>query len=82
MKSIILVLAMIGIIMIASGYIKSNLQCPPQKIEYRYISKSFEDEQDNPTPVLSMEGIYNMFENDSPWIVNNSYATQDVKHNY
>lgn len=82
MKSIILVLAIVGIIMIASGYIKSNLQCPPQKIEYRYISKSFEDEQDTQQPILAMQGIYNMFENDSPWIVDNSFATQDIKYKY
>jgi hypothetical protein len=79
MKSIILVLAMIGIIFIAVGYVKSNLQCPPPKIEYRYISKTFEDEQNVKTPILSLGGMYSMFEDDSPWIQDNSYATTDVK---
>ena len=43
MKSIVLVLAMVGIIMLAVGYVKSNLQCPPAKIEYRYITFEFFD---------------------------------------
>jgi hypothetical protein len=80
MKSIILILALVGIILIASGYIKSNLQCPPKKIEYRYITRTFQDEQDAPTPLLSIKGIYNMFENDSPWVVDNSYASADVHY--
>lgn len=79
MKSIVLILAMIGIILIAVGYVKSNLQCPPAKIEYRYISKTFDDEQNVNTPVLSVGGMYSMFENDSPWIANESYATQNVR---
>jgi hypothetical protein len=81
MKSIILVLAMVGIILLAVGYVKSNLQCPPPKIEYRYITKDFEDQQntDN-TNILSVTGMYNMFENDSPWVQTNSYATTDIKY--
>jgi hypothetical protein len=79
MKSIVLVLAMVGIIMLVVGYVKSNLQCPPAKIEYRYITKSFDDDQDVHTPIMSVSGMYSMFENDSPWIQDNSYASADVK---
>ena len=79
MKSIILVLAIVGIVLIAVGYVQGNFQCPPPKIEYRYITKTFEDEQNVPTPLMSISGIYSMFENDSPWIVDNSFATGDVK---
>jgi len=82
MKSIILLFAIIGIIFITAGYIKGNFQCPPPKIEYRYIQKSFEDEQDAPTPLMSISGIYSMFENDSPWIQDNSFATADIKYKY
>jgi len=82
MKSIVLILAMVGIILLSAGYVKSNLQCPPAKIEYRYISKTFEDEQDVTSPIMSMGGMYSMFEDDSPWIADNSYATTDVKYKY
>jgi hypothetical protein len=81
MKAVVLILALIGIILISVGYVKSNLQCPPPKIEYRYIPKTFDDEQDVHTPVLSIGGMYSMFEDDSPWIQDRSYATTDVKYN-
>ena len=80
MKAIVLIMAVIGIILIAVGYVKNNLQCPPPKIEYRYISKTFDDDQNVNTPILSVGGMYSMFEDDSPWIVDNSYATQDIKN--
>ena len=80
MKSIILILAMIGIILLSVGYVKSNLQCPPPKIEYRYISKSFEDEQDVQQPILAWGGMRSMFEDDTPWIQDRSYASSDVKY--
>ena len=80
MKSIVLILAMVGIILLAVGYVKSNLQCPPQKIEYRYISKTFEDDQNVNTPILSIAGNYGMFEDDTPWIQDRSYASTDVKY--
>jgi hypothetical protein len=80
MKSIILILALIGIILLSTGYVKSNLQCPPPKIEYRYIPKTFDDEQNVHTPILSMAGNYAMFEDDSPWIENQSWATTNVKY--
>ena len=79
MKSIILVLAIVGIVLIAVGYVKNNMQCPPPRIEYRYIPRSFEDEQNAKTPLLSMSGMYSMFQDDSPWIQNQSFASTDVK---
>ena len=55
------------------------MQCPPPKIEYRYISKTFEDEQNVNVPVLSVGGMSKMFEDDSPWIQNNSFKSSDTK---
>jgi hypothetical protein len=79
MKSIILILAIIGLILFAAGYVKNNLQCPPSRVEYRYIPKSFDDEQNTSVPILSMSGIYSMFEDDSTWIQDTSYATFNKK---
>jgi hypothetical protein len=80
MKSIILILALVGIIMVATGYVKSNLQCPPPKIEYRYIEKTFDEEQNVHTPILAISGMSAMFENDTPWIQNQSFASSDIKY--
>lgn len=45
---------------------KMYYKCPPNKIEYRYIPRSFNDEQDNIVPIKSIFG--KMFENPSPWV--------------
>ena len=68
MKSIILVLLMIGIIMIGVGYVKSNMQCPPSRIEYRYVPKSFNEEQQVHTPIMEMSGMSAMFGAEDPWL--------------
>ena len=80
MKSIILLLAMVGILMVGMGFIQNNMQCPPSRIEYRYVPKTFAEEQQVQTPLLAMTGVYDMFEKDSPWMIERSYATQDIKN--
>ena len=40
MKLLILIIFIMACIFITIGYNKSNLKCPPTKIEYRYIPKS------------------------------------------
>ena len=74
MKTIILLLALAGIIFIAIGYVQNNLQCPPPVIEYRYVTKTFDDEQNDRQPLMSIAGISNMFNEDSPWI-NSRYGS-------
>jgi hypothetical protein len=80
MRSIITLLAMIGVILIAVGFIQNSMQCPPGLVEYRYIPKTFDQEQQVHTPLLSMSGIYQTFEDDDPWFLQKSWATQDVKN--
>ena len=48
MKSIIILLIMMGVIFITVGYIKTNQMCPPPIVQYRYYPRSFEEEQTNP----------------------------------
>jgi hypothetical protein len=78
-KSIVLLLAIVGLVMLGVGYVKSNLQCPPNTVEYRYVEKTFNQEQNNAPAIMSISGMNSMFEDDSPWIAGNSFATQDVK---
>jgi len=80
MKSIILILAIIGIICMASGYIQNNLQCPPPRIQYRYIDRTFEQEQNNTEPILSVSGMASMFENSDPWMQTNGSITSQIKY--
>ncbi len=80
MKSIILLLALVGVLMVGFGFIQNNMQCPPSRIEYRYVTKAFTEEQQVSTPLLSMTGVYDMFEKDSPWMLDRSWATQDIRN--
>lgn len=68
MKSLILVLLIIGLVMIGVGYVKSNMQCPPPRIEYRYVPKSFNEEQQVQTPIMAMSGMSDMFGKEDPWL--------------
>jgi len=68
MRSLVLFLVFVGVILITIGYVKSNMGCPPPIIKYKYIPKTFEEEQNNPLPLMSVYG--NMFEKNSPWINN------------
>ena len=68
MRSIILLLMIVGIIMIGVGYVKSNQQCPPPVIEYRYVPKSFNEEQQVHTPIMALSGMSKMFEGEDTWL--------------
>lgn len=52
--------------MIIVGYINQLHKCPPPKIEYRYIPRTFKQEQDNPARVSQI--FSKMFEEPSPWV--------------
>lgn len=66
MKSIIVLLAFVGIVAVVIGYINQIKQCPPPKVEYRYIPRTFEDEQNDPVKVTRL--FRNMFEEPTPWL--------------
>lgn len=65
MKSIVILLWFIGIIAIVIGYINQIQQCPPPKVEYRYIPRTFEEEQNDPVKITQL--FRGMFEQPSPW---------------
>ena len=79
MKSLVFFVINNRIIFIAVGYIRSNQKCPPRLIEYRYIPKTFIDQQNNETPVLS---IFNtMFTKSSPWQEYVGFTSNDFTSN-
>ena len=66
MKPIIILLAFIGIVALIVGYVNQLKQCPPPKVEYRYIPRSFEEDQNDPAKVSQ---IFNkMFSDPTPWL--------------
>ena len=64
MKVLILLLLIIGLILITIGYVKTNNFCPHSKVEYRYIPRTFEQEQNNELPLMAVHG--KMFKDISP----------------
>jgi hypothetical protein len=66
MKSIILVLTFFGVISVVVGYVNQLKKCPPPSIEYRYIPRTFEEDQENPVKISE---LYNsMFVEPTPWL--------------
>ena len=47
MKLLIIAIAIVGIVMVINGYYRQNMSCPEPKIVYKYIPRTFSEEQDN-----------------------------------
>ena len=74
MKSVILLLFFAGVLMVVVGYVRQSTICPNPRIEYRYIPRTFYDEQLSGDSV--MKHFQSMFEKDTPWIKNRDVDTQ------
>lgn len=71
-KSMSFFLLFAGIVLITIGYVQSeNLEKPP-RVEYRYVPRSFQEEQAVDTPILSIFG--SMFEKRDPLSRVNGYV--------
>jgi hypothetical protein len=51
-------------------YFAKQQKCPKPTIQYKYIPRTFEQEQDDPTYVSEILG--NMFIEPTPWIIGQS----------
>lgn len=66
MKSLITIGFFVGVIFITIGYINQLHKCPPPQIEYRYVPRTFDEDQDNPVRVS--EVFDKMFREPTPWV--------------
>lgn len=66
MKSIVILLFLIGIVMIMVGYTRQYSICPNPRVEYRYIPRTFYDEQLSGENVLKQ--FSSMFQDSNPWM--------------
>ena len=73
----IMFLLFLGILLITIGIMKNNnsVQCPTAQIIYRYIPRSFEEEQEEPVSVSDI--FKSMFVNEDPWV--KSTTSYDVR---
>jgi hypothetical protein len=65
MKSIALLLLLIGIVLITIGYTKMKIKCPPPRIEYRFVPQTFLDQQLDSANISNALG--SLFEGKDPW---------------
>jgi hypothetical protein len=65
MRSFALLLFLMGIITIIIGALKTRQQCPPPRIEYRFVPRSLLDEQ---LDSQSLKNLDNLFDNQDPWL--------------
>lgn len=65
MRSFALLLFLLGIITIVIGALKKRQQCPPPRIEYRFVPRSLLDEQ---LDSRTLQNLDSMFENQDPWL--------------
>ena len=78
MKSFVILFFFVGILMITVGYINQIHKCPPPVIEYRYIPRTFEQQQDNPVKISQ---VFNkMFEEPTPWLAGFKLAGNETKN--
>lgn len=74
---------LVGLVCIVISVTKQISACPEPKIEYKYIPRTFQEEQDNPVYVSDI--FRDMFEKPSPWIasVNNiEYQKKQELNNF
>lgn len=63
MKSLIVFFFLVGIIFIVMG--QNKFQCSPPRVEYRYIPRTFDQEQIDRVPILATYG--HLFTKATPW---------------
>jgi len=66
MKGILILMLYIGITMIIIGYMKNYEKCEEPKIEYRYVQRTFFEEQIAPTNLR--KSFNGMFNDQSSWL--------------
>ena len=75
-KSVIIVIFLIGLILIIIDLTKMNTKCSTKDVIYKYIPRTFEEEQNNPVFIDEIFG--SMFKNKSPWV--GSFTNTDTIH--
>jgi hypothetical protein len=65
-KHLMVILIFIGILFITISIVKDDQKCQDAKIIYRYIPRTFEEEQNE--PVFVSDIFKTMFTQQSPWV--------------
>jgi hypothetical protein len=66
LQNILFILFFIGLVFVIIDVTKNYNKCPPNKTVYRFIPRTFKEEQENPVPVEDL--FTKMFNQPEPWI--------------
>ena len=66
MNLFLVMLMFIAVMLIFVGYVKATHHCPPRKVEYRYVPRTFIEEANDPTPVTDI--FAKMFFQSTSWV--------------
>lgn len=65
-RNVLIILLFIGIMFVVIDLVKTEKECPQNKIIYRYIPRTLDEELDSPAYVTDI--FRTMFSQPSPWI--------------
>lgn len=65
-KFLMILLIFVGILFMTISLVQTSTKCPEAKIIYRYVPRTFEEEQNE--PVYPSDIFRTMFTQQSPWI--------------
>ena len=65
-KNILILFMFVGVLFITINLVKTEQTCPQNKIIYRYIPRTLDEEQES--PAYSTDIFRTMFSQPSPWI--------------
>lgn len=74
-KNILILCIFIGILFITIDLVKTEQRCPQNKVIYRYIPRTLDEEQESPAQPTDI--FRTMFSQPSPWI--NSIDNMSIK---
>jgi hypothetical protein len=63
---LLLTLLFAGLVLITVGYVNAKSYCPPPRVEYRFVPRTFVEEQESPVPVTDI--FASMFFESTPFI--------------
>lgn len=70
-----IIILWIGILLMGLGWYRSRYRCPPPVVEYRFVPRTFKEEQESPVNIEDF--YYDMFKSPSPWPFSSGYRVED-----
>jgi hypothetical protein len=74
---LVIILLVLGILFITADAVRTSLKCPTEKVIYKFVPRTFEDEQNDPIPPSVI--FKDLFEKPTPWIAGFDFSDKQVR---